>query len=693
MKKFILFFFMLVSISYSQWEQTSGPKGAHVTVILPHQNGTLYLGTNGNGVFKSTDSGLSWVDISIEQYGVQATCMTYDDQYVYIGTNYYGVFRTSNQGNNWEPTAPVNYNYLSSLYAVQGRVYASSNSYLYVSTDYGNNWTQLDLNKDVNTMVYKSGFLIAGSNNEVFRSSDFGNSWEQSATLFQGLYDPEIITHGYDLYAVGRSALYSSSDNAQTWVQLNFVPTAYKNSITFINNDFFLASDSGLFKSTDFGNIWTAVNLGCQLSMFTRVISAGKVLLTGTYLSIFRSTDNGNIWESANFNFKRESITQVTAYGENVFAAVLRGAYTSSNNGDVWFESVNNRSRHGVTALDVLGNIIFAATYDGRLLKSADNGSTWNDIPNNSPGGFRITALDVNGEQILFGVTRNSAPVGGGIHYSSNNGLNWSVLGGSKYGVSDVAINNNYLYVASPLCLRGRDVSSTKWDTLIHNATYDIEIGNNYIFAYTNQGVKRSSDNGETWIDITNGLDTSSKFNDMLYFNSRLYIAFDSIFISTNNGDEWYTINDGLTDTNITKITANEKYIFAASESGVWRRSIDIIVKAPWKNINIPEKFSLYQNYPNPFNPVTKIKFAIPTPLNPPLAKGGTAKPGGFVKLIVYDILGREVEILINESATGGLKPGTYEVEWNGSNYPSGVYFSKLTAGDFSETKKMVLIK
>jgi len=59
------------------------------------------------------------------------------------------------------------------------------------------------------------------------------------------------------------------------------------------------------------------------------------------------------------------------------------------------------------------------------------------------------------------------------------------------------------------------------------------------------------------------------------------------------------------------------------------------------------------------------------------------------VRLIVYDMLGREVTTLVNE----GLQPGTYEVEWDGSNYPCGVYFYKFITNDYSETKKMVLIK
>jgi hypothetical protein len=100
----------------------------------------------------------------------------------------------------------------------------------------------------------------------------------------------------------------------------------------------------------------------------------------------------------------------------------------------------------------------------------------------------------------------------------------------------------------------------------------------------------------------------------------------------------------------------------------------------------VPARFNLYQNYPNPFNPVTKIKFSLPSS-----SKGWVQA----VNLVVYDILGREVASLIPPLWGGqeGLSPGTYEVEWDGSNYASGVYFYSLSANDFLETKKMVLIK
>ncbi len=99
----------------------------------------------------------------------------------------------------------------------------------------------------------------------------------------------------------------------------------------------------------------------------------------------------------------------------------------------------------------------------------------------------------------------------------------------------------------------------------------------------------------------------------------------------------------------------------------------------------LPDKFELSQNYPNPFNPTTTIKYSIPT--SSPLAKGRTEE--GFVTLKIYDVLGREVATLVNEAKS----PGYYSVNFNAVNLPSGLYFYKLTAGGFSQTKKMILMK
>ena len=93
------------------------------------------------------------------------------------------------------------------------------------------------------------------------------------------------------------------------------------------------------------------------------------------------------------------------------------------------------------------------------------------------------------------------------------------------------------------------------------------------------------------------------------------------------------------------------------------------------ENNQIAGKFTLYQNYPNPFNPVTSIKYDLPK--------------SSLVKIVIYDVSGKEVETLVNEKQN----QGTYKVNWNASNYPSGIYFCRMSTDTQSETAKMILIK
>ncbi len=161
---------------------------------------------------------------------------------------------------------------------------------------------------------------------------------------------------------------------------------------------------------------------------------------------------------------------------------------------------------------------------------------------------------------------------------------------------------------------------------------------------YNNVTVKYNSSGVQQWIQSYNG---PANGNDYGHF-----IAIDNyrnIFVSGSSG--------GVIGTDIATIKYSQ-----------------LVGINPVSN-EIPAEYKLLQNYPNPFNPMTNVKFQMPN----------TA----FVKLIVFDILGREVSALVNEQ----LNAGTYEVQWDASAYPSGIYFYKLTAGEFTETKKMILIK
>ncbi|HEY3250614.1 MAG TPA: T9SS type A sorting domain-containing protein [Ignavibacteria bacterium] len=173
-----------------------------------------------------------------------------------------------------------------------------------------------------------------------------------------------------------------------------------------------------------------------------------------------------------------------------------------------------------------------------------------------------------------------------------------------------------------------------------------------------------------------------------------IFLIFISIFLLISKADEIYlppgtclTVPAGsnfCADT----LTVDTNACFIASDSSVICQGMvirgggQIIIAVENISTEIPREFRLFQNFPNPFNPTTKIKFDIP-----PLSFNKGLQP--LVQIKVYDILGSEAATLVNEQ----LKPGTYEIEWDASNYPSGVYYYKLVADDFTETKRMVLIK
>jgi hypothetical protein len=134
--------------------------------------------------------------------------------------------------------------------------------------------------------------------------------------------------------------------------------------------------------------------------------------------------------------------------------------------------------------------------------------------------------------------------------------------------------------------------------------------------------------------------------------------------------------------TNVTNMSLRDTALTPQTGSLGYVTPICVIGIQPISN-EMPGSYKLYQNYPNPFNPVTKIKFDI----------SGISSAQTF--LSVYDMLGREVDVLVNTD----LQPGTYEVDWDGSNYASGVYYYKLSVLNsgssvkYQETKRMLLIK
>ncbi len=186
-----------------------------------------------------------------------------------------------------------------------------------------------------------------------------------------------------------------------------------------------------------------------------------------------------------------------------------------------------------------------------------------------------------------------------------------------------------------------------------------------------------SSDLGNNWLPINNGLPSSKNVTSLFFNGDTIYASLKpgGIYRATIQNQTWFPYNDGLTNLNVNYVYGSNNYLYSgATYGGFFRRQANIFNSIEY-NSEVIKEFMLYQNYPNPFNPITNVKFSI---LN-----------SGDVKIVVYDVMGREVQTLVNER----LQPGTYEAMFDGSMLNSGVYFYKMLTDGFAETKKMILIK
>jgi hypothetical protein len=205
--------------------------------------------------------------------------------------------------------------------------------------------------------------------------------------------------------------------------------------------------------------------------------------------------------------------------------------------------------------------------------------------------------------------------------------------------------------------------------------------------------IKYSPDGTQKWAQSYNGPENTQDFSSSVAVDSlgNLYIGgysagngseFDIVSVKYSNTgvQQWVQRYIGSENNNFSPVTikldgGNNVYVSGTSANNYVTIKYSQPVGVNSVSDQIPEKFSLRQNYPNPFNPVTHLEFGI--------------SDLGFVSLKIYNILGKEVETLLNENKSAG----TYSVEWNASEFPSGIYFYELKINEFSETRKMLLLK
>jgi len=376
-------------------------------------------------------------------------------------------------------------------------------------------------------------------------------------------------------------------------------------------------------------------------------------------------------------------------------------------------------------------SLIFAAADTGKVLRSSNGGITWNIIQCG-------TILPLRGVSFVNKDTGYTV-AGSQLLRTSNSGLNWMTVSSfygncyfvkffSKYsGVVITSYNINFQYYID--CYRTSN-GGNNWNSSTVTTGY-LSLFNNVFFLDSLYGyiavaylMSVTTNGGNTWsthnigsnndesyiynfvspdtgflvlkstnINVQMTTNRGSTFNPIYqttaynlyagYFLNQNtgYIAGVSgpILCTTNKGVNWITQYPASIPNGLSRMLfINERLGFTFGAHGTIMRTSNgggLFIGITQNSSGIPSNYSLYQNSPNPFNPHTKIKFDL--------------SYKSIARISLFNIQGKEITILVNNE----MDAGSYSVDWDATNYPSGVYFYKLTAGKFSETKKMILIK
>jgi hypothetical protein len=187
--------------------------------------------------------------------------------------------------------------------------------------------------------------------------------------------------------------------------------------------------------------------------------------------------------------------------------------------------------------------------------------------------------------------------------------------------------------------------------------------------------IVKTTDGGSSW--NVNPTGTGNQLHGIKFMNSLTGYAageMNTILKTTNGGEGWFSVA-GIYNTDHRSIDIVNSSVYTTGYYVSILKSTGELTSVQPNSQLIPNEYGLHQNYPNPFNPSTSISFSIPN--------------NGIIKLIVYDITGSEVSVLKNDF----MMAGSHKITFNASGLSSGVYFYRLIAEGFTETKKMMLVK
>ncbi len=663
MEKLLSYFYLILTLFFffndtkAQWVQTKLPNGNYITSIVT-SGPNIYAGTYSGGLFLSSNNGDSWIAAGLTDQSIKSIAII--GTIFFAGTKNNGVFLSTNQGSNWASAGLSSYN-VNSLLVNGTNLFAGTYGGVFLSTNNGANWIAYNIglnNTNVNALAINNNYLFAGTDGGVFLSTNNGTNWISTGLSYKSIKSL-IVTGLYVFAGTDGGEVLRTSNNGTNWNYCTGFSQRPINSL-FLNGNYLFSGSNGdgIFLSPNYGTSWLSINNELN---YTRVYS---LLVSSSY--IFVGTDWDSIW--------RRPLSDIVLpqYTVTLLSNPINGGITTGGG------TYNFGSSATVTSSPSPG-YVFVNWTEGT-----------NAISTNANDTFTI---ENNKTFIANFITAPNAPVAINATAITQTSFkaNWNAASTTTKYFLDVAIDANFNNILSTY--NNKDVGNVTTFSII-----GLNIASTFFYrvrAYNSAGVSANSNtitvttlpNAPTAPvakTATNTAQTSftANWNPVsgatgYYFDLAINANFSNLLTNYNNKDL-----GNLTSFDISGLTSNFTYYYrvrAYNSGGTSSNSNTIIVNLTSDVEQVesekPTTFKLFQNYPNPFNPTTKIQFSLPKSL--------------VVKLSIYNTLGQEIVILINQE----LSAGTYSIDFDASKLNNGIYFYKLQAGEYSTAKKMVLLR
>lgn len=650
------------------WQTIQTPVLQNLYASFFLNNSTGYAAGGGGAIIKTTNGGLNWILISSGvSSDIRAVFFTDSDNGYFAGSAGL-MLKTTNAGGNWDQRTLTTKNFSSVYFTGSNTGYAAADTMLYKTTNAGVNWTSQNMGPYGNAALYFINALTGffKTNRNIKRTTDGGVTWQTQTSLSTSNGNSAIAflnsTTGFTVS--GSSPMYRTTDAGLNWTMIgpgNLYPPfdLFCLSIVDSMNIFISGNKGNIFKATstqypeyDWKYIGGNRNVYTYFSFMnadTGYIRSGNLKMQtttgGSKWDIFAS--GGNNWfEPSSYDFKKIvckndmsiSISHSGGHAGGLESAIFVSSQYTAGTPFALFNVINDVELAGDFGLAIIRPPSGIAS----LLKSVSE-NNWVTLYT-APSGINLAKVSFHDNNSGVLISRdNNNPVYTLLR-TSNGGANWfNQTPPVTEALNEIQLlpsGSGMIQCANNKLLRTTNFSQS-WELRYNNGSVNLKTVKmlddyNWYGLTTGSQFARSTDAGLTWLATS----TSSVQN----LNAVQFLDQNTGYIVGDSGTVLKTTNGGLT------------FVNNISE-------------------NIPNSYGLFQNYPNPFNPVTIFGFRI--------------AEFGLAKLTIYDALGKEIAIIVNEE----MQPGSYNVNWDASNYPSGVYFYKLESVDFVESKKMVLIK